>query len=775
MTTLQVISGSEDFKIGDIVTLTSNGGLQGKARVSSISDIIGIVDFQLTESGWGYSANAEILISEKVLTLSNVRTLSNTTNTQFEIFETVKQPLANIVFVNANNTLTPNVGDTLFTYYSNNVVAGRGSVLSVEKSSDTNGQVYVIETVGNLGPVYEPNANLAGTIYISPSIGTVNGTANIVSGCNVVQGNNTVFSAQFGAGVIIEFYAYNTSTNTLIATESKRVTAIANDTQMTVDSNFSTTSQKVIMQIASNKIVQGTGTDFTTDFVYGDRLAIYTNSTSYFTRTVNAVTNSTFMTVQEPFLIGNTSANYSDMKVNNYIYTSSNTIVANIESRTDRSVTANVMAVSSNLTLHVTNTVGSFTSNQVLYQLNANNIEIANAKIFSVQTTSTTNASIFVTNAVGVFQTNSSILTREANGVSNSSTANLFSVDLNIGVINIAGAFITSNNNFIYGLDTQSNAIISRISTGVFADFNVSNTLQFSENITLNSEKIKNYANLALNSYSFGFPDYPSANVTTEFLSDIFRIRTYEIGGISTLTAVNPGKNYDVAPYITIFDPVIAPFERSDYVMEIANTTGIFTVGEIVQQTNDAKGQIRQSNSTVIFVKRLNFENTFDKTLALTGVNSGVSCNIVAISELKNIEPIGLNAIVTANVQTGQGSVTGLEIVDSGYGYLQSETATFISADGERTGLARVNLGRKGVSEGYYRNKNGFLSDSKYIFDGEYYQDYSYEVRTAVTSDKYAEMLKNVLHVAGTKAFYAVVLGEVANTSTNIITDITEE
>lgn len=776
MTTLQVISGGEDFKVGEIVTVTSNGGLQGKARVSSISDIIGIVNFDLTESGWGYSANAEVLISEKILTLSNVVTSSNTTNTQFDLFETVKQPLANIVFINANNTLTPNVGDTLFTYYSNNTVAGRGSVLSVLKSSDTNGEVYVVETLGDLGPVYEPNANLAGTIYISPSIGTVNGIANVVSGCNIVQGINTVFSAEFGVGVILEFYQYNSNSD-LISTVSKRVTAIANNTQMTVDSNFAVSSQKTIMQIASNKIVQGTGTAFNTDFAYGDRLVVYTNSTSYFTRTVNAVTNATFMTVQEPFLIANSAANYSDMKVNNYIYTSSNTIVANIQSRADRSATANVMAISSNLTLHVTNTAGSFTGNQVIYQLNANNVEIANARIVSVQSTAVTNATILVANSVGVFQTNASLLlrAREANGAANFSTAKLATVDLNIGVINIAGAFISSNNNFIYGIDTNSNAVITRISAGVFADFSISNTLQFSETITTTSEKIKPYSNLALNSYSFGFPEYPSANVTTEFLEDIFKIRTYEIGGISGFINVNPGKNYDIAPYVTIYDPLIAAYGRTDYVMEISNTTGIFTVGEIVQQSNDAKGQIRQSNSTVVFIKRLNFENTFDKSLALVGVNSGVSCNIVAISTLQNIEPIGLNAIVSSNVQTGTGSVNTLEVVDSGYGYLQSESGTFSSLDGTRSGLARINLGRKGVSEGYYRNKNGFLSDIKYIFDGEYYQDYSYEVRTAVTSDKYAEMLKNVLHVAGTKAFYAVVLGETANTSSNILTDITEE
>lgn len=130
---------------------------------------------------------------------------------------------------------------------------------------------------------------------------------------------------------------------------------------------------------------------------------------------------------------------------------------------------------------------------------------------------------------------------------------------------------------------------------------------------------------------------------------------------------------------------------------------------------------------------------------------------------------------MTANVQTAEGSVTSLEVVDSGFGYLQGENATYTSADGERSGFARLSLGKKGVSEGYYRNKNGQLSDSKKLFDGEYYQDYSYEVRTAVTADKYSEMLKKILHVAGTKMFSAIILSKSASMTTDIKSYITEE
>lgn len=771
LTTLQIISGSEDFKIGDIVTLTSNSGLQGKARVSSISDIVGIVEFNLEDSGWGYSANSEVLISEKILTIANVSTSANTTNTQFEIFETIKQPMANIVYKNANATFTPNTGDVLYTYYTNNSVAGMGIVISATTTSATNGQVYVIEKVGNLGTVIEPAANLAGTVYITPSVGTVTGTANVTSGCNQVIGTGTSFASEFGVGVIIDFFEYN-SNNELIATESKRISAISNNTHMTVNGTFLNSSNLVLMQIISNRIIQGTGTSFNTNFVYGDKIAIYTNSTSYFYRTVNAVTNATYMSVQENITVANAAANYANTKSNNYIYSNGNTVVANIDSRTDRSASGNVMGIGANLTIQYNTSNGVISNGQYIYQLNASNTEIANAQIISVVTSSGSNGTIVVNNVVGVFQKNASLplYVRDT-----STTANIETMDITVGVINIAGSFITSNNNFVYGLNTLSNGSISRVSSGFSATFDIATTPQFSETITISSEQIKTYANLALNAYSFGFVNNPSANINTQYLDDIFEIRPYTIGGISALIGINPGKNYDFPPFVTILDPVISYYNKRDYAIEISNTTGIFVVGELIQQTNGSKGQIKQSNSSAITVKRLQFENTFDTSLALTGVNSGVSANIVSISELENIEPIGLNAVVTANVQTGQGSVTSLEVVDSGYGYSNGEIATFLSADGERSGLAKIYLGKKGVSEGFYRNKNGFLSDSKKIFDGEYYQDYSYEVRTAVTADKYAEMLKNVLHVAGTKTFYAVVMSEKANTSTNIITDITEE
>ena len=159
----------------------------------------------------------------------------------------------------------------------------------------------------------------------------------------------------------------------------------------------------------------------------------------------------------------------------------------------------------------------------------------------------------------------------------------------------------------------------------------------------------------------------------------------------------------------------------------------------------------------------------------MTGKSSRTTANVVSISPDNLSLPIGLDAVVLSNVQSSNGSVTKLEVYDSGFGYVNNEDATFTSADGTHSGLARISLGKFGQSEGHYSNRKGQLSDSKYVFDGEYYQEYSYEVRSSISPDKYKEMLKKVVHVAGTKSFSATYIMNIANTSPNVISEIKTE
>jgi hypothetical protein len=47
-----------------------------------------------------------------------------------------------------------------------------------------------------------------------------------------------------------------------------------------------------------------------------------------------------------------------------------------------------------------------------------------------------------------------------------------------------------------------------------------------------------------------------------------------------------------------------------------------------------------------------------------------------------------------------------------------------------------------------------------YIHDGDYYQEYSYEILSKISVDRYADMFKKVMHTAGTKFFGSAVVIE---------------
>jgi hypothetical protein len=139
---------------------------------------------------------------------------------------------------------------------------------------------------------------------------------------------------------------------------------------------------------------------------------------------------------------------------------------------------------------------------------------------------------------------------------------------------------------------------------------------------------------------------------------------------------------------------------------------------------------------------------------------------VISISDDANSQYLGLNSIILANTIVGNGSITGMQIVDSGFGFVDGETISFDNENGISTGIAVVK--KQGIGQGFYQQKGGFLSDQKKLFDGNYYQEYSYEVRSSIMLNKYSDMLKKVLHVSGTKFFGALLYNSIANTYTNI-------
>ena len=115
-------------------------------------------------------------------------------------------------------------------------------------------------------------------------------------------------------------------------------------------------------------------------------------------------------------------------------------------------------------------------------------------------------------------------------------------------------------------------------------------------------------------------------------------------------------------------------------------------------------------------------------------------------------ERAGLSANINVAATTSSGLISSLQVVRSGYGYLDGETVTMSGGDLESiSGTAVVN--NHGISPGHHRTNRGFLNEDKYIHDNDYYQEYSYEVRSELPLDKYKQPLKDIVHLAGTRLF----------------------
>jgi hypothetical protein len=153
----------------------------------------------------------------------------------------------------------------------------------------------------------------------------------------------------------------------------------------------------------------------------------------------------------------------------------------------------------------------------------------------------------------------------------------------------------------------------------------------------------------------------------------------------------------------------------------------------------------------------------------LVGEVSGVTATVVFTTPDLTADIIGLNANVTANVITTTGSVTDLTLEDSGLSFYQDQGATFSSLDGERVGAGEINLGGIGSGAGRYTSFSGILDDTNYIHDGTYYQEYSYEVQSNKPLDTYYNILKQLLHVAGTRMFGRVVTSSTSTIGTDMV------
>lgn len=221
--------------------------------------------------------------------------------------------------------------------------------------------------------------------------------------------------------------------------------------------------------------------------------------------------------------------------------------------------------------------------------------------------------------------------------------------------------------------------------------------------------------------------------------------------GIIFSTTIDPGSN----SYVTVLSTSAGSYSNGNLMIgTISKSNTTITNSQIVTTSATAKGRVRNVvANTTIFLNRESLFAEFTPGGIAVGSTTGITADIVTVIPDLTRSVAGDNAVISSNVITSSGAIGALKVVDSGFGYEDDETVNVVSDDGERVATAKVNLINQGTGQGYYTSTKGFLDSNKYIFDGIYYQDYSYEVQSSIPFEKYEELLKQLLHVSGTKLF----------------------
>jgi hypothetical protein len=348
----------------------------------------------------------------------------------------------------------------------------------------------------------------------------------------------------------------------------------------------------------------------------------------------------------------------------------------------------------------------------------------------------------------------------------------------NVSVVNLLFSFMASNTALISSKNVTGN--LTKLSPGSGATYAVAN-LTSQETILYNTDLIDASFGTLINAASYAFlPNGSTSNYSSVSIGNSFSFANVTIGRINSLFTTNPGVGYVDTPLIRVFEPDIAPYKvLDDRYITISGAASNFIPGETITQGNstvstNARGLVR-SGANITFLPYLDLRFYSNADFALTtntgsqiiGVQSGVVANITGIftnSDYSSIEGDNLTASIL--VGTANSGAAGFDVIDSGFGHIEGETISL----GNNNGTALVHLGSSGHGKGYYKEKGGFLSDQKRLYDNFFWQNYSYEIISGLMLDKYQSMVNQVAHVAGTKMFGRFVHASVTTDNTAITT-----
>jgi len=698
LSSFEIEASNDGFIVGEEVSVKDGKGKKGVAIVTAVRNAVGVVDFNLVDGGWGYTNDAQIIGSKRTLRFDEIKNFENEDfffQTQpFEIFNTVKQDLHRF-YLNTSNTTSTDAALAL----------------------DLGTELYITENDG---------------------IG------------NTVVWEGTIVDKSTADGYLVLNYIkanYANSSTGLIETDDGR--DIANSFYSSTQhiqflySNVDSSTERYELEDLD-------GVDIS---VEANVIAVSNVFTIEYTTNYNSAISSDTVFYQKDDV--------------NQIYTRAG--VANTFSNSATSQTF----------LNLQSKVGAFRTNRPFYVLGDEDdtpftiVEMSNVNIGLIGTTSEELPFQLYANT---YACNTSLGTY-APGSANNRTST-FTTRANFTL----STFEEQETQFYYETTQTSGAPL------------VIDTLDLT--IAINNTDVIDAASPG-NSEFQEVAQGNTINYSTTTLLDALNYTTagIEIGSIDSIVITAPGEGYGDDPFFIVYDPLTSHIDRHDYYIRYKdegddqNLLKTFRVGEkiVVQGNNDTKeARIYDFNiqTREIFARRLNWdvrvddpidsgnvmnfstESEFSHGDSISGTTSGVTAVIETVDETRMLPGPGQNADVKATALSGNGFATAVRIINSGFGYFGknyvNSTDTYepgenLTLESTKTAGKTISvkgyLGNQGIAPGTHPNRRSFLSSDKYLADNDFYQEYSYQVLSALPFNKYKKTLIDVLHVAGSKPF----------------------
>lgn len=331
-----------------------------------------------------------------------------------------------------------------------------------------------------------------------------------------------------------------------------------------------------------------------------------------------------------------------------------------------------------------------------------------------------------------------------------------------IGVIANTGIFYSGDNNGKLQSNGYPFNIITRVvSSGSGADFSVSE-LNYSETISIFSETVgsnntfgETYLSLETGANAYGFPAYSNADANST-LGESLASSNLTIGEIASISSINPGEDYIFDQFVIIKNSILRSYDHYDYDLSFTST-GDFGVGEtIIDEANTIVGKIKSfdTDDQTAVLRRLSFQNEVNVGNTYTGSVSTSEMTITSVEENYEDREMGNNADFVTQVQSLSGIPESIEIVDSGFGYISGKLVTGTSRSNNELIITGNTIAEnQGTGQGYWETRDSHLNSEKKIRDNDFYQEFSYQLISNRSIDKYRDIVNEILHVSGTKLF----------------------